>query len=215
MNSEEVRAIFRDIGAAIEGTHVVYETEEHGSAYIDMKKIYARPRKVRVLCGGLARLYADEWPDIVVGPGASGAILAMFTALHLSRMVRNEVAVVYSEMSGDEFVLSDEYDKLVHNRRVLVVADVLTTGATAKRTANVVERCGGTVMGVAALWNRGGVNESRIGLPMVRSLVNIRLDSWNEASCPLCEQGIPMNPDVGLGVAFIARTREKFRHKRK
>ena len=46
-------------------------------------------------------------------------------------------------------------------------------------------------------------------IPKLIALVNITLDAWNEADCPLCKQNIPINTDVGKGKEFLARTMTK------
>jgi hypothetical protein len=43
------------------------------------------------------------------------------------------------------------------------------------------------------------------GVPKLTALVNVKLDAWDEATCPLCEQNVPVNTNVGKGREFLAR----------
>ena len=95
-------------------------------------------------------------------------------------------------------------------KRVLVVEDILTTGGSARKVVEAVRAIGGNVVGVGVLCNRGGVTAQDLAnVPKLEVLVNISLDAWNEADCPLCKQGVPVNPDVGKGREFLARRQQE------
>ncbi|MDO8667915.1 MAG: phosphoribosyltransferase family protein [bacterium] len=104
------------------------------------------------------------------------------------------------------FVIKRGYDKLVAGRKILVVEDVLTTGQSAKMVVEAVRALGGNVVGLAALCNRGGITAEQVGNPpKFVSLVNVKLDAFDEIGCPLCAAGVPINTEVGKGKAFLAR----------
>lgn len=103
------------------------------------------------------------------------------------------------------FTLKRGYEKLVYLKKALVVEDVLTTGGSAKKTVEAVRLRGGRVVAVGALCNRGGVSADDVGAPRLESLVSVNLDSWSEAECPLCAEGVPVNVEVGKGRDFLAR----------
>jgi len=51
-------------------------------------------------------------------------------------------------------------------------------------------------MGLGVLCNRGGIKPEDVGdVPILHALVNVSLDAWDEADCPLCAQGVPINTD--------------------
>ena len=104
------------------------------------------------------------------------------------------------------FVIKRGYDKLVPGKNVLVVEDILTTGASARKVVEAVRAIGGNVVGVGVLCNRGGVTLANLANPpKLFALANVTLDAWEEAECPLCAQGVPINTDVGKGKDFLAR----------
>jgi len=41
--------------------------------------------------------------------------------------------------------------------------------------------------------------------PELFALVNVQLDAWDEADCPLCAQNVPINTDVGKGRECLAK----------
>jgi len=98
--------------------------------------------------------------DKVVGMEARGFILAAPVALTLGagfvpvrkagKLPRETHAVSYSLEYG-EATLELHRDAVQPGDRVLLVDDVLATGGTVAATRELVERCGGTVVGVAVL----------------------------------------------------------------
>lgn len=102
--------------------------------------------------------------DKVVGMEARGFILAAPVALALGagfvpvrkagKLPRETHAVSYSLEYG-QATLEMHRDAIAPGDRVLLVDDVLATGGTVKATCELVERCGGTVVGVAVLLELG------------------------------------------------------------
>ncbi len=106
----------------------------------------------------------------------------------------------------DKFVIKRGYDKLITGKNVLVVEDVLTTGGSVRKVIEATRAIGGNVIGVGALWNRGGITSQNVAnVPKLISLVNRKLDEWDEKDCPLCKQGVPININVGKGREFLLR----------
>lgn len=125
-----------------------------------------------------------------------------------------EIALLPGEelvVKENHFVIKRGYDKLVMDglvakKRVLVVEDVLTTGASVRKVVEATRILGSDVVGLGVLCNRGGVTPQDVGNPpKFFSLVNIKLDSWEEAECPLCARGVPINIDVGKGKEYLAQ----------
>jgi adenine phosphoribosyltransferase len=102
--------------------------------------------------------------DKVVGMEARGFILAAPVALALGagfvpvrkagKLPRETHAVSYALEYG-EATLELQRDGIAPGERVLLVDDVLATGGTVTATRELVERCGGEVVGVAVLMELG------------------------------------------------------------
>lgn len=104
------------------------------------------------------------------------------------------------------FIIKRGYNRLVPGKRVLVVEDVLTTGGSVKKVIEATRAIGGIVVGLGVLCNRGGITPQDVAdVPRLFALVNVKLDAWDEADCPLCAKGVPINTDVGKGGEFLAR----------
>ncbi len=219
MTGKEKQAleILGRVNAVIAGSHVVYASGKHGSAYVNKDAVYPYTGAIDALCLQTAEWFCNIGTDVVLAPALGGIVLTQWTASHLTKLTGCEVLAVYAEKEAifgevpgiqisERFVLKRGYDKLVKDKRVLVVEDILTTGGTVKKVVELVRASGGTVIGVGALCNRGGVTAKDLGdVPHLHSLVNITLDAWEEKNCPLCAQGVPINTEVGKGRDFLAK----------
>ena len=206
MDKERVEWILKRAGAIITNDHFVYKSGKHGSVYVNKDALYLHPEDVSLVCVEIAKFFSNGNVEVVVGPALGGIILSQHTALRLRKLTMHQVFSVYAEKSddGENFVFRRGYDKVVAGKQVLVVEDVLTTGTSARKTVEAVRAVGGEVVGVAAICNRGGVTAEDVGgVPRLEVLMEISLESYNEAECPLCEQGVPINIDVGHGAKFL------------
>jgi adenine phosphoribosyltransferase len=102
--------------------------------------------------------------DKVVGIEARGFILASPVAYHFGAgfvPVRKhgklpwETEAAEYELEYGTAALEIHRDAVASGERVLVVDDVLATGGTARATAQLVERVGGKVVGIACLIELG------------------------------------------------------------
>lgn len=208
MNEQEVLTLLAKVGAVITGSHIVYASGKHGTAYVNKDAVYPHTKETSELCRAIAKKFRSDGVQVVIAPAIGGVILSQWVATHLSELTGSEVFSVYAEKAnnGDTFVIKRGYDKLVAGKNVLVVDDVITTGGSAKKVVEVTRAIGGNVIGLGALCNRGGVTPQDVAdIPKLFALVNIKLDAWDEAECPFCAKGVPINPDVGKGREFLAR----------
>ena len=208
MNEQEVLQVLGKVGAVIADSHIVYTSGKHGTAYVNKDAVYPHTAETSRLCRAIAERFADDKVEVVIAPAIGGVILSQWTAHHLTEMNGYEVFGVYAEKSegGDAFVIKRGYDKLIAGKNVLVVEDVLTTGGSAKKVIEATRAIGGNVIGLGVLCNRGGITPQDVAdVPKLTSLVNVKLDAWDEANCPLCEQNVLVNTDVGKGREFLAR----------
>ncbi len=205
---EFVLHILSTTGAVLTNGHFVYTSGLHGDAYVNKDRIYPHTSAVRQLCELLAQYFRREGVtyDVVVGPALGGIILSQWTAYFSPfGSEGTEVLAVYAEKDGKQFLLGRGYDEFVQGKRVLVVEDVVTTGGSARKVAELVTELGGTVVAIGALCNRGGVTAEELGVPLFFALINFTLETWSEQECPLCKEEAPINTDVGKGREFLAR----------
>ncbi|NJM08452.1 phosphoribosyltransferase [Candidatus Gracilibacteria bacterium] len=206
---EDTLSILQRVGALITGSHVVYTSGRHGSSYVNKDALYPHTAAISAACAVLAAHFRTSAVELVAGPTVGGVIMAQWTAHHLSALLGREVLAIYAEEAtidgakGREFRRG--YDALLVDRRVLIVEDILTTGGSARQVVEAVERQGGSVVGVAALCNRGAVTAATLGAPQLFALTSVPLESFAPEECPLCAAGVAVNTSVGKGAAFVAQ----------
>ena len=223
MNEQEVLEILGRVGAVINDSHIVYTSGKHGTAYINKDALYPYTGYTSDLCREIAEQFTNYSVEMVIAPAIGGVILSQWTAHHLSKINGYKVLGVYAEkeilaipdpegksrpcyVETGNFIIKRGYDKLVAKRNVLVVEDVLTTGGSAKKVIEAVRIIGCNVVGLGVLCNRGGITPQDVANPLkLFALTHVKLDSWEEADCPLCAQGVPINTDVGKGREYLAR----------
>ena len=203
--STEAMMILERRMAVITGSHIVYTSSKHGEAYVNKDAVYPYKRDISELCLGLAEHFEDSDVEVVVAPAVGGVSLEDWVAFHLSNLTGREVIGVYADKEGEGFALKRGYDKLVAGKKCLVAEDVLNTGGSAAAIVDLIRATGGEVVGLGVLCNRGGVVAADVGNPPeLFALVNVTMEAWGEEECPLCQQGVPINTDVGKWAEFLA-----------
>lgn len=206
MNKEEMMKIFEDAEAIITGSHIVYASGRHGSMYINKDAVYPHTASISKLCKEMAERFKGRGVEVVAGPTVGGVILSQWVAHFLSELDGKNVLAVFAEENEtkDRF-FKRGYDKLIAGKKVLIVEDVLTTGGSVKKVVDAVINCSGDVAGCIALCNRGGVTAGQVGAQNLTSLIELNLESWEEAECPLCKKGVPVNTNVGKGREYLTK----------
>ena len=131
-----------------------------GILFKDVMPLFASPEALRDAVEGLAEWAAPRRPDLILGAEARGFILGGALAYRLGcgfiaarkpgKLPWQTVSVEYALEYGTDS-LELQRDAITAGARVLVHDDLLATGGTAKAKIDLVERLGGTVVGVAFL----------------------------------------------------------------
>jgi orotate phosphoribosyltransferase len=198
--------VLGSLNAVILDQHLVYSSGRHGTSYINKDAIYPHTDLTSELCRQISEHFLDSNVDCVIAPALGGVILSQWTAHHLSRLTKRTVLALYAEKveGGGAFVIKRGYDLLARSKRVLVVEDVLTTGGSVRKVVEALRQVPAEIVGVGALCNRGQLTPQSLGgVPDLLSLIDLNLDSWDASDCPLCKQGVPINPNVGKGREFL------------
>lgn len=209
---ETVVEILKRIGAVLTDDHFVYTSGKHGSVYINKDALYPHTKETSEVGMLFAQVYKDTDIDVVAAPAVGGTILSQWTAYHLSQLRDKEILAVYTEKdkgtlasaAESEHVFRRGYDKLIAGKKVLVIEDLTTTGISVKKVVDAVKTTGGVVVAVGVMVNRNpdGVNSALVGAPFT-ALGVIQAEAFDEAACPLCKKGIPVNTSVGHGKKFL------------
>lgn len=202
----EVIDILKKVGGIITDSHIVYTSGKHGSVYLNKDALYPYPTYASRIGKLFAEKYKDEDIDIVAAPSLGGIILETWTAYHLSELQQKEILGVYTEKDAEKNqIFTRGYDKLVTGKRVLVIEDLANTGGSVKKVVESVRKIGGEVVAVCVMVNRSPeiVTTETIDAPF-DSLAIFPAEAWDQALCPLCKKGVPINTNVGHGKKYLA-----------
>jgi orotate phosphoribosyltransferase len=195
MNEAEVLDVLRRCGALLEG-HFKLSSGRHSDTYVQKQMVFQHPRLTASLGEAVANRFDGRDSaqfDTVLSP-AVGAIVFGNAVAHAAG-----ARFLYSERVDDAMTLRRGQD-LQPNERVLVVEDVVTTGASAAEVVDLVNAARATLVGVACLADR-----TTRQLPFqLQALVRIDARDWAPEDCPLCAAGDPL---TAPGSRFLAQGR--------
>jgi adenine phosphoribosyltransferase len=154
---DRVKALIRDVP----------DFPQKGIVFKDITPLLADPIAFSTVIDLVVVHFGRGNVDKVVGIEARGFIIASPVAYHFGagfvpvrkkdKLPWNTEAAEY-ELEYGKATLEIHQDAVAPGERVLVVDDVLATGGTARATAQLVERIGGKVVGIACLIELGFLN---------------------------------------------------------
>ncbi len=180
MNPDQVLEIYKKTGALLEG-HFQLTSGMHTDQYLQSALVLQHPQHAEALGAALAERFRETPVDLVVGPAMGGVILAHTTGRALG------VRAFYTERKEGTLIFYRGF-QVRPGERVLVVEDVVTTGGSARETAEVIRAHQGRVVGVGAIVDRSG-GAVRFDVPY-QSLLVLTVPGYRPADCPLCRKGI-------------------------
>ncbi|MEI7890965.1 MAG: phosphoribosyltransferase family protein [bacterium] len=199
--------LFKRAGALLEG-HFRLQSGKDGIHYIAKDLLWQNDyAAMGEICDSIATDFFPEDIDAVVGPESGAVKYAQFVAEALSLMDRQLVYAVKAKkcLIGEKkfFIEKDDLDLIV-GKRVLIVEDVLTTGESVAKVVSLVSKLGGVVIGVGAVWNRGGVTARDLGVPLLISQITEQFPTFDPGiTCPGCCAEIPYDLKWGHGKNIV------------
>lgn len=174
--------LLREVGALMDG-HFRLSSGRHSPVFVEKFRLLQHPSHTERLCRLIADRFHDDRPELVAGPTTGGIILSYEVARLLG------LRGIFAEKSagGREFQRGFQ---LRPGERTLIVDDILTTGASVREVIDAVRRVGAEPIGVGVLVDRSG-GRTDFGLPLF-ACVELDLPTYEEASCPLCDTGLPL-----------------------
>lgn len=178
--------------------HFDYGNGYHGRTYLNPHQLFRYPSTIWRLAQDLLDVVPAQMTqsvEVVAGPATGGALLAHTIA----GLLDSRRSLTHPACSFAPFGLDSEggprlrtfYRQLVHGRRVLLADDVLNTGQTLARSADLVREAGGTIVGAVVICDRKA-SIVPLGVPLVALVEYPSQENHAAASCPLCARGVPI-----------------------
>jgi orotate phosphoribosyltransferase len=182
MTESKLLDIFRKHSALLEG-HFILSSGLHSDRYVQCALVLQDPVVAEQLCESLAMQLRHLKPSVVAAPALGGVLVAYEVARALG------VRSIFTERQDGAMTLRRGFT-LEPGEPTLVVEDVITTGLSTRETIQCIEQAGGKVVGAGSLIDRSGGTADLVGLPKA-SLLNLKIQNYNPAECPLCQAGTP------------------------
>ncbi|MDB4349632.1 orotate phosphoribosyltransferase [Omnitrophica bacterium] len=181
MTQAEALRIFQDTGALQKG-HFKLSSGLHSGQYMQCALALQHPEHAERLSRELASKFKNDGVSVVIGPALGGVIVSYEIARALG------VRSIFAEREDGKMTLRRGF-AIDKKDKVLVVEDVVTTGASTKEVLDIVKKSGASIVGVGALVDRSrDVNfEERF-----ISLLNIDISTFKPEDCPLCKEKMPL-----------------------
>jgi orotate phosphoribosyltransferase len=184
----------------------------HGDRYLEKFQVLQWPERVTELCRLLAdaaRAAAGERRiDVVVGPTTGGVLLAYEVAKQLG--VRGFFAESVTDANGSHREFRRGF-RIEAGERVLLVDDVVTTGASLLEMIPAIEASGGELVATTVIVDRSGALDAltspTTGKPYkAHALWSLNLPTYEPGpdSCPGCKSGVPLEAPGSSGTSAQA-----------
>ncbi len=185
LRDASVEKLFARSGALLDG-HFLLKSGRHAGRYLEKFLVLQHPPYAVELCRRFAEALAAHGPTLVVGPTTGGVLLSFETARQLGGTVR---AAFAEPREGGGRALRRGWP-VGASERVVLVDDILTTGASLVETVEAVRAAGVEPLAAAVMVDRS-VEPVDLGLPL-HSLGRIEIPSWTPDACELCASGVPL-----------------------
>ena len=195
-----VEQLFAESGAYRQG-HFKLKSGRHADRYIEKFQVLQWPARVEDLSRMMAEraMLAGGESDVgvVVGPTTGGVILAYEVARQLG--VRGFFAEQVSGADGAQRRELRRGFEIKPGERVLLVDDVVTTGASLLEMVPLIEDAGGELVRAVVIVDRSGELET-VTSPLTgraypaEALWSLSLPTYEPgpATCPGCAAGMPL-----------------------
>ena len=179
-----------EAAAALRRGHFLLKSGRHSDRYLEKFAVLQYPSLAVEIGRRLADALAPHEATLVVGPTTGGVLLAFETARQLEARLGRTVRGVFAEPVERGVRSLRRGWPVAADERVVLVDDILTTGASLAETARAVRTAGAQPVAAAVIVDRS-TGPVEVGCP-IASLGRIEIASWDAADCPRCASGDPL-----------------------
>jgi len=190
----DVKKIYMDADALLEG-HFKLSSGNHSQFYLQSAKVLEDPKTAKLLAEALATQIKNSGLkiDTVCAPALGGLIAGFALAQAL------DVRYIFAERVDGKMNIRRGFE-VSRGEKVLMCEDIITTGGSAMEAADVVQKLGGEIVGVAALANRGFCKRENSNIKTKENcklpqdvpffaLEDFTFEMYEPDACPLCKDG--------------------------
>lgn len=191
----EVLAMLRQTGGLREG-HFEYPNGLHTNEYLTVALTMRHYQSAKILSVGLSRLIRANAelraiiPELSIVAPATGGLPVAYGVCEALRAHQ----VYWAEREGDSVGMRfRQFLEIEPGEKILLVDDILRTGAKLTELKKLVEDRGGDVVGIAVLIHQPEPGAATFAALPFYSLAHLDATYYKDAkSCDLCEQGVPV-----------------------
>jgi orotate phosphoribosyltransferase len=163
--------------------HFAFRSGRHSAGLLDRDTLLADPTIASHFGYILARRYFTDHADTVAAPSIWGAGLAQWVGYFLEPRAK----VVYATPTADGGVtIAEHLKEYITDKRVILIDNLVMTGVTITRFAELIDSLGATVLGIGTLWNAA---DAQIAGHPVTGILNTHYEAFPEGNCPICSAG--------------------------
>lgn len=176
-----------DASGALRRGHFLLKSGRHSDRYLEKFAVLQYPSLAVEIGRRLAEALAPYDPTLVVGPTTGGVLLAFETARQLESPLGHQVRGVFAEPTERGRRALRRGWPVSDDDRIVLVDDILTTGASLVETLEAVRAAGGQPLAAAVIVDRSS-GQVDLGIPL-HALGRIEIASWDADACPRCAIG--------------------------
>jgi orotate phosphoribosyltransferase len=179
--------------------HFLLESGHHGGLWLDLDRLFLRPRLLQPFFQDLARRLSRHRIEAVVGPLVGGAFVAQAVATELG--VEFAFAERQVEAGNVCYRIPEAFGCSLAGKCVAIVDDAINAGSATRATHTALQSVGAQTVAVGALLVLGTtaltfLEANNLSLERIAALPN---EIWEPSRCPLCAAGEPLsNPGRAL-----------------
>lgn len=179
MNSDQILEHFRSTGALLEG-HFLLSSGLHSPQYLQCSLALQYTADAANFGHEIARRFFSTDIDTVASPAIGGLVIGYAVAAALN------LRFIWTEREGGVMTLRRGF-AVRPGEQILVVEDVITTGASTHECIAALEKHGAKVVAAASVIDRSN-GEANVGVPRI-SLETLNVPNFSAEDCPMCARG--------------------------
>ena len=184
MDEQALQQLMIDLGALKKG-HYLRTSGRHSDTYVQPARLFESARMAQEVVAQLAKHFEGIGAQLVLG-AALGGVLAGY---EVSRAMN--LPYIFSERKDGAMTLRRGFT-ITPGTKVLLIEDEVQTGTSVREMTEIVRALGGEVVGIGCIVDKSG-GKLNFEAPF-RALLSVQVTHYSPKDCPLCKEGIEMEP---------------------